>query len=368
MLPLYYVNKPEYPALFEGIIQYRGRNGQDRTISGREFKDLTGADYVAASFPTRKFFEIMLVNGDAYSHRYPAASDLKLRLVHLEGENAFVGLDVVAARVIKAGEVICHYNGQYVAADERGGDYQLGEVDAAKFRGLAAMINHSFPNAMFGCWDHAGFREWVILALDDIDVNERVSVNYGHDYNSVSLGKHAELRYEAAARFVKSSQLALDGLGELKNAQKWHYLATNPTLILELYFNGDWSWQEISLFLRDVAVCTIKLLDTFETIRDWLIEGIGALDATFQSMKELKPAMYKEIIDYFRQVGRERSCVGAVYAFKLLAEGSFSWPQVKEKLDTYVSAWELVRKSRDEQEFNDDTPVHRAARFIKASF
>ncbi|MCE5294091.1 MAG: hypothetical protein LLF94_05700, partial [Chlamydiales bacterium] len=372
--PLYYVNISAPPPLFTGTIQYRDPEGVDMRISAMKFSELTGAQCIEASFPSLPFrITVLELNKKLYSYKFPRATDENLRLVHIGGENAFIGLGVVAARVIKCGEVICHYKGMYVTEDQFGADYQLGEIDGEKYRSLGAMINHSFPNAGFFCWDHAGFKEWVVIALNDININESVCADYGHGYEKLTLGKHAELRYQEAALFVKSSKLLTDGLGELKNPQKWHYLATNPSLLLELYFNGDWPWKEIRSFLQDILVCTIELPQAFEPIREWLFIGFDKLDPVFQSLKERKPQAYKEIAAFFRETCRSRSTLGGVYALMLLSKTPLpleSWPKIKEELDPYITAWELLHANRvkDDQTFNDDTPLHKALRAILADY
>lgn len=374
--PAYYIHRSEVPPHYTGTIQYRDPTGCDQRIDAVKFFHLTGAKYSTTSFPTYRFIASLgdvEVDDVMYSHRFPEASDENLRLVHLQGENAFVGMGVVAARVIKCGQAICHYTGQYVADTQRGAEYQLGFVNAAHFRGLGAMVNHSFPNAKFGCWDHAGFKEWVVVAIDDIKEGEVVSADYGSSYQSVSLGMHAELRYDAAKAFINSANIEQEGLTELKNPEKWHYLACNPALLLELYFNGDWKLEEMKKFLSAVAVC-VQLPKAFDAMRQWLLLSFEHLDEPLQALHELKPDLYKEIADYFKQACRSKSSIGAVYALRMLAGylpdmrfTAESWSEACAKITPYVDAWELIvyKRITDDQSFTDKTPLHRAIRVLR---
>lgn len=374
--PLYYIHKAQVSEPFGGTIQYRDPKGVDQRIDGIKFFHLTNAQYISASHPTYRFItslDDVEVPDKMYSHRFPEATDENLRLVHMQGKYAFVGMGVVAARVIKCGQAICHYTGQYVAENQRGAEYQLGCVNAAYFRGLGAMVNHSFPNAKFGCWDHAGFKEWVVIALEDIKEGEIVSVDYGSSYQSVSLGRHAELRYESAKSFVSSANVEQEAVAELKNPEKWHYLACNPALLLELYFNGDWNVQEMKKFLSAIAVC-IELPKAFEAVRQWLMLALEHHDESLQVLRELKPNLYNEIAEYFKQACLLRSSIGAVYAFRMLAaylpEKNItpqSWHEAQENITPYIDAWELIvnQRIKDDQPFIEKTPLHRAIRVIR---
>lgn len=370
--PVYYIHKAELPPMYTGTIQYRDEKGIDQRIDAIKFFHLTHAKYITTSFPTYRFIATL---GDVdvadvmYSHRFPEATDENLRLVHVQGENAFVGMGVVAARVMKCGQAICHYTGQYVAQNQRGAEYQLGDINAAHYRGLGAMVNHSFPNSKFGIWNHGGFEECVVVAIDDIKEGEIVAANYGTTYQSVSLGRHAELRYEAAKAFVASANIEQEGLGELIHSEKWHYLACNPALVLELYFNRDWKVAEIEKFLSAIAVC-ISLPKAFEAVRQWLLIGLGQFD----ELAELKPQLYNEIAEYFKQACRTKSSVGAVYALRMLAGyvpgknlTRESWNEVRARIEPYIDAWELIVSKRitDDQPFTEKTPLHRAIRVIR---
>ncbi|MCE5295164.1 MAG: SET domain-containing protein-lysine N-methyltransferase [Chlamydiales bacterium] len=370
---VYYTHSAEIPPAYPGTIKYRDHQLNNKYILAATFEELTGSKYITSSFPTPLYMKESPLNPDKthYLSIYSGVSDTNLRLVHILGENAFVGLGVVAARVIKCGEVICHYTGQYVADSQRGSDYQLGPIDAQKFRGLGALINHSFPNAQFDRVCHDIVPEWIIRAIDTIAEGEEITVNYGHGYEKLTLGKHAELRYEAAAKFVKMT--TIDQQGTLLHAEKWHYLATNPSVLLELYFNGDWSHDNILLFLGSMSVSDISLPKSFSTLSDLLLHGFKDSHNTLQTIKELEPKVYKEIADYFREASRSRSSSGAVYALRMFstympAYTHPAWPELKAKLDPFIDAWEFINNNRikNKEVFNDNTPLHRAIRVIRA--
>jgi len=377
--PLYYINKAGDPPPFTGTIQYRNRQGVNQEITAEQFHAETGARYSPVSTPTPRYKQQLLERGIAiekmfYSTKFPYATDRTLRLVHMEGEEASVGLGVVAARVIKCGEVICHYNGQYVVEEERGAKYQLGCVNAENFRNLGAMVNHSFPNAKIGGWDHAGFCEWVVVAIDTISEGELVCASYGHNYEPLTLGKRIELRYAEAARFVKEADIGKDGIGSaLLNEDKWHYLACNHALLIELYFRGDWSWEKIEYFLQNIAVCRVELPEVFSVACKWLTSGIGGLDKQLQAVKRAQPELHEEVGEYFRQAGRTKSSIGAVYALRMLScflvnrpLTRESWPELKSRLDPFVDGWEYITSKRilEGEEFTEKTALHRALSLI----
>lgn len=333
----YYIHEAEVPAPYVGSIQYRNVKGQNQLIDGRKFFDLTGATYITHSFPVYRYLSQVEVDGALYSHRYPEATDCNLRLVHMEGENAFVGLGVVAAKVIECAKAICHYKGQYVPNGQRGPEYKLGEVDAKYYRGLGAMVNHSFPNAKFGFWLHGDFSEHVIVAIEDIPEGEQVCVHYGSKYESVCLGKHAELRYDAARKFVRR-----DLVDWKQDSDKWRYLACNPSVVLELYWAGDWSWKSINEFLKKDEIFE-DLGKLYHDLRNWLTSAIGSSDEALQELRELQPDLYKDIGLFFRQAGRIKSCLGAIYAMKKMAEymkqepiTKQTWNGMRQKLEPYL--------------------------------
>ncbi len=363
------------PAPSQQTVAYRNSEGIDQRITAAKFYELTQACYVTTSFPSRRFAKTIpaFKGAVAVSDKFLGATDEKLRLVHIDGENAFVGFGVVATRAISKGEFICRYNGRVVLGSERGGQYQLDDIDAGEFRGLGAMVNHSFPNSQFVAWQHGKVREWVVRALDDIAKGDSVCVDYGQNYESLTIGRHAELRFDAARAFVTSKYIHNDINGlELKNLHKWRYLATNPAVLLELYFTEALSWANLDEFMGVIPLF-VELPANFEAIRNWLKDGLGRLDKAFSSLRETNLELYSKIHSYFRDSCRNRSCLGALYALKMFGYSTSSstitrciWQEAVESLDGYIDAWQHIFSVRimEEESFITNSPFDRAMRTI----
>ena len=329
------------PAPFQGWLNYCTTEGQNCTIDSKTFYKHTGACYATHCSATRDFCQQVGFDpkiGDVFKSHFQVAGDDALRLVHLEGKEAAAGFGIVASRLIRRGEVIARYNGEMRADYEHGREYQLQSVDAKEFRNLAGMINHSFPNALFLYHQHEYLQESVVVAMCDIMPDEKVCVDYGKGYENVRLGRHIEMRYCAAKAFVNRPHNWIEGCGSKEDEAKWRYLATNPSLVLELYLKGDWEAKELEQFLRSIPFFITDLPKNFETIRSWLLDGIDYLEG--------RPDLGQELCSYLCHACETRSCLGAVYAFKMLRELNPQNATVKQQLDPFIDGWELIFKSR----------------------
>ncbi|MBS0634709.1 MAG: SET domain-containing protein [Verrucomicrobia bacterium] len=334
MIP-FYCHRPDVPPPpYQGTIQYRTKEGSDCEIDAARFFQLTGSCYVTISFPSKDFTEKHSYGGHfLVSAVFSGASDKNLRLIHLLGDKAPVGLSVVAAKALKRSENICHYPGQHLAAYELNSPFAVGAIDALQFRGLGAMVNHSFPNAELQFHSYSGIEEVVVVATDDIAEGEEVCIDYGDTYSAVSLGCHIELRYEALKTFVKRPDM-------YQHQEKLAYLAASPASLLRLYFLRDWSWKQLNEFLCDVPFC-IEVPSYFETVKKLLQGALPVLDSHFRELGS--DALYTEIRDYFIAAIETKSIVGALYALKAFRDElperplcQEDWLEIRNTLDMIV--------------------------------
>lgn len=378
MNALFYLHSTTPPAPYQGTIPYRDRDGHARVIDAKIFFELTKSIFVTRSFPSARFAPTVPQAEEAVvliSRFIGLPLEEKLRLVHLKPPFEQVGMGVTALKAIRAGEIITPYHGQLIVDEESDSKYCLGDTDAKEFRNLAAMINHSFPNATIAKEEHFGVTEWVIKALDDIAEDDDVCISYGDTYICITLGKHVELRMKAAQEFVQKFSILTDYDEEtdiVANTHKWYYLATNMATVLELYFGGFFSWEKLEAFSTNIGI-HYKLQRIYHSSYKWLHDALSVLHAPLQATRELDPKLYREIHAYFSHACTFRTALGATYALKMFAAHYNNmpmtrthWTEIKATIDPYIDAWDriLTTDITSKTPLNKKNPVDRALSVI----
>jgi len=307
------------PPPFTGRLHYRTKEGVDKMISAKEFFEITGACYASYTFPDRHFINThpnkWVALKEHTSLYVPHPTDDNLRLVHIEGENAFVNLGLVARVALKRGQPICHYHGCMGVDEQKESDYQLDNVDAKEFRSYGAMVNHGFPNAALSRHSHQGVDELSVATLDAIQQDEVICVDYGRDYPKVAIGRHAEFRYEAAKKFVRHNPSIDKSFNDASKKAKWQYLAANPSVILDLYLRGDWSRAHIEQFLDDV-VSRFTVPKYLEWVSYAFSIGFARSHDDLQLLKAKNPELFFVVQNGFHEISRDYSVDDAINLFR----------------------------------------------------
>jgi len=275
------------------IIHIKNESGVIVRADGNTFREITGATLLEKDCRCTPQEWLKLWEGDAKEPQLLPPSLLrryeeflnKPTQLYLE-KHATTGFNVCAGQNIEPGMVIGEYLGEvsqggglFMGIDSASAlekvlgatEYVYGDIDATRSRGVIAMCNDSFPNAVTSnLYNVKGIPErFVLVAIAPIKKGERIVFHYGLGHgirfaNRVELRREEFLGYfikECASGFTNFVNKAVDAndsaimnghlpdAGENMPLQALLYIFTTPTAMLHLLCQGIISVKELeSLF------------------------------------------------------------------------------------------------------------------------